>query len=99
VQLPKATDWQQQLGLDYFANHLSWLDLMQQSLSRYQASGDQAMVLKTSLILADAMPEQAELQATAAQLLQQQRRNSESQYYQQRCQRARPVTGRAADCN
>ena len=91
VQLPKASDWQQQLGLDYFANKISWLDLMQQSLRRYQASGDAAMQLKTSLILADAMPEQAELQATAVKLLQQQGRSSESQYYQQRCQRAAPA--------
>lgn len=91
VQLPKASDWQQQLGLDYFANKISWLDLMQQSLRRYQASGDAAMQLKTSLILADAMPEQAELQATAVKLLQQQGRSSESQYYQQRCQSAEPA--------
>lgn len=98
VQLPKANDWQQQLGLDFFANQISWLTLMQQSQTRYQASGDHAMLLKTSLILADAMPEQAELQATAAKLLQQQGRSSESRFYQQRCQRAAAVTGRALSC-
>lgn len=98
VQLPKATDWQQQLGLDYFANQISWLTLMQQSQARYRASGDQAMLLKTSLILADAMPEQAELQATAARLLWQQGRQSEHRYYQQRCLRATAVSGRAPGC-
>ncbi|WP_197489994.1 SGNH/GDSL hydrolase family protein [Rheinheimera sp. SA_1] len=98
VQLPKASDWQQQLGLDYFANTISWLTLMQQSLAQYQASADLPMQLKTSLILADAMPEQAGLQATAARLLQQQGRHGESQYYQQRCQRALPVAGRPVSC-
>lgn len=91
VQLPQASDWQQQLGLDYFAHRLSWLDLMQQSQVRYQQQADRAMQLKTSLILADAMPDQALFQANAAQQLQQQGRDTESRYYQQRCQRAQPV--------
>ncbi|RVU31865.1 SGNH/GDSL hydrolase family protein [Rheinheimera riviphila] len=98
VQLPKANDWQQQLGLDFFADNISWLTLMQQSLAKYQAAGDLPMQLKTSLILADAMPEQAQLQATAARLLQQQGRHSESQYYQQRCQRAPSIAGRPVSC-
>jgi len=91
VQLPQASDWQQQLGLDYFAHRLSWLELMQQSQVRYQQQADRAMQLKTSLILADAMPDQALFQANAAQQLQQQGRDTESRYYQQRCQRAQPA--------
>jgi lysophospholipase L1-like esterase len=98
VQLPKANDWQQQLGLDFFSNKISWLILMQQSLAQYRASADLPMQLKTTLILADAMPEQAQLQAAAALLLQQQGRSSESRYYQQRCQRALPATAPGVRC-
>jgi lysophospholipase L1-like esterase len=98
VNLPAASDWQQQLGLDYFANRVSWLGLMQHSLAKYQALSDQPMVLKTSLILADAMPDQAAEQAAAARLLKQQRRLAESRYYQQRCQRALHDADQATGC-
>jgi lysophospholipase L1-like esterase len=98
VQLPAASDWQQQLGLDYFANRISWLAMMQQSLAQYRAQGDQQMVLKTSLIMADAMPDQVQLQGSAARLLQQQHRQSESTYYQQRCHRAQLVAPDPVAC-
>lgn len=98
VQLPKASDWQQQLGLDYFANRLSWLEVMQQSQTRFQAEANRPMLLKTSLILADALPEQAQLQASAARGLQQQGRTTESVFYQQRCQRAARQQGQMNLC-
>jgi lysophospholipase L1-like esterase len=99
VQLPKANDWQQQLGLDYFANKISWLELMQRSLAQYQASSDLPMMFKTTLILADAMPEQADIQSAAALLLKQQGRHAESRYYLQRCLHALPLDDRAAGCH
>jgi lysophospholipase L1-like esterase len=56
LALPKPMDWQQQLGKDYFLKQIDWITMMRQALKGYQIAKDAHMVLKTTQLLADALP-------------------------------------------
>lgn len=88
--LPAAKDWQQQLGLDYFHGKISWIRMLELSYQGYQQRHDRAMLLKTTLILADALPQHQQLNALAAAMLRQQNRSAEAVFYQQRAELATP---------
>lgn len=87
VVWPEVKDWQQQLGLDYFQGKISWVKMLELSYQGYQQRHDKAMLLKTTLILAEALPQHQQLNALAAAMLQQQQRAPEATFYQQRAQR------------
>jgi lysophospholipase L1-like esterase len=88
--LPQAKDWQQQLGLDYFHGKISWVKMLELSYQGYQQRKDKAMLLKTTLILADALPQHRQLNTLAAAMLQQQNRAAEAAFYQHRVVLATP---------
>jgi len=56
LALPHPVDWQQQLGKDYFLKKIDWITMMRQALKGYQIAKDAHMVLKTTQLLADALP-------------------------------------------
>ena len=59
VVLPQPTDWQQQIGLQYYGKKINWLDMLNQSYKGYLDRRNISMVLKTSEMIADAMPQNA----------------------------------------
>ena len=57
LTLPRPSDWQQEIGLKYFQKQIDWLTLMNQSYQGYLKERNVAMIMKTSKIIADAMPQ------------------------------------------
>ena len=88
VNLPAPSNWETALGRAAHLNNVSWADMMQESLKRYKQAKNIPMFLKTSLILADAMPHDGMINLQSAKLLERQRRLPEALYYYQRAQRA-----------
>ena len=62
--------------------------MMQSALTRYQQNQDIDMVIKTTLILADALPHDGYRNLQAAQTLDKLERDVEALYYYQRAERA-----------
>ncbi|GAA0857436.1 hypothetical protein [Aliiglaciecola litoralis] len=56
LSLPPPQDWQQQLGQDFFLKKINWLQMVQQAQQQYMQDNDVFMMLKTQLLLADALP-------------------------------------------
>lgn len=96
--LPKPSDWQQQLGLDFFVKKISWLQMMETSLERYRSENKPIMVAKAIQILADALPHNGLYNLQIAEIKYSQQRFSESLYYYQRAKRAGAL-GEAIDNN
>ncbi|WP_100657175.1 SGNH/GDSL hydrolase family protein [Alteromonas flava] len=92
VALPPPNDWQQTLGLQQFRKQISWLTMAQQSAQRYQAETNLNMLVKTSQLIADALPHDPIANAKAAELLVQQQRTTEALFYALRAQRAGDVS-------
>lgn len=73
VILPPPADWQQSLGMDYFIKKINWITMMNQSFKGYLEKRNIPMVLKSSRIIADAMPQNPEANfRVGRQLLQNQ---------------------------
>jgi len=96
--LPKPSDWQQQLGLAFFAKKISWLQMMEKSLERYRSENNPTLMAKTIQILADALPHNGLYNLQIAELKFTQQRFNESLYYYQRAKRAGAL-GEAIDNN
>lgn len=60
VVLPKPADWQQEIGLRYFSKQINWLDMLNLSYKGYLDRRNIPMILKTSEMIADAIPHNAE---------------------------------------
>lgn len=88
VNLPAPSNWETALGKAAHLNKVSWADMMQESLKLYKQEQNITMILKTSLILADAMPHDGMINLQSAKLLERQQRLPEALYYYQRAQRA-----------
>jgi tetratricopeptide (TPR) repeat protein/Fe-S cluster assembly iron-binding protein IscA len=59
VILPKPADWQQEIGIRYYSKKIDWLEMLNQSYKGYLDRRNIPMVLKTSEMIADAMPQNA----------------------------------------
>lgn len=59
VILPKPADWQQDLGMQYFTKKIDWLTMLNKSYRGYLEQRNIPMLLKTSQIIAEAMPQNA----------------------------------------
>lgn len=84
VNFPTPNNFSQQLALLYVQGKLDWLS-MQNRLAEYyhqQRNGD--MLLKTLLIIADALPHDGKANLQAAQILIQAGRKKEARHYLQR---------------
>lgn len=88
VKLPAPTNWETSLGKAAHLKKISWANMMQESLKRYKIAKDVEMILKTSLILADAMPHDGMINLQSAKILEKQQRLPEALYYYQRAKRA-----------
>ena len=69
LKLPFPQDWQQQLGYDFFQKKIDWLTMVSRAQQRYMEDNQLAEVLKTQLLLADALPYDATANIKAAELL------------------------------
>ena len=86
--LPKPSDWQQQVGLDFFLKKIDWLKMMEVSLNRYKTQGNQVMMAKTIQILADALPHNGLYNLQIAEIKYKKKRLNESLYYYRRAKLA-----------
>ena len=83
IVLPKPLDWQQQLGLKYYSKQISWLEMLNLSYKGYLDRRNVSMVLKTSEMIADAMPQNAEINfRVGKQQLQEKNLLKAKQYFQ-----------------
>ena len=87
-RLPKPTDWQQQLGQDFYAKKITWLDMMEASLKRYTIEENTKQRNKTLQILADALPHKGLYNLQIAEIKFKQGRYNESLHYYQRAKLA-----------
>jgi len=69
VILPKPADWQQQIGMKYFSKEINWLEMLNQSYRGYLKNRNIKMILKSSQIIADAMPQNAKANFRVGQQL------------------------------
>ena len=76
------------LGKAAHLQKVSWLEMMNTALARYKKNKDIDMVIKITVILADAMPHDGYMNLQAAKMLEKRQRNIEALYYYQRAQRA-----------
>ncbi|MDG1923122.1 MAG: hypothetical protein P8I90_09325 [Glaciecola sp.] len=88
IILPTPHNWETALGKAAHLKQVSWLDMMQSALTRYQQDKVIDMVIKTTLILADALPHDGVRNLQAARALDKRGRDVEALYYYQRAQRA-----------
>ena len=88
ITLPTPHNWETALGKAAHLKQVSWIDMMQTALKRYKEDKDIDMVIKTTLILADALPHDGYMNLQAATVLDKRQRNVEALYYYQRAQRA-----------
>jgi lysophospholipase L1-like esterase len=84
LSLPITNDWQLDLGKAYFLKQIDWLTMMQRSLARYQADNNLEMSLKTAVILAEALPHNAQINDYVAQRYTQTDNQALASYYRQR---------------
>lgn len=88
VNYPKPQTPEQQIGRAYFDGKLDWLGLAQQSARYYQQQRNGDMLLKSVLLLADALPHDANSNRQAASILRQAGRQQEAAHYQRRTELA-----------
>lgn len=92
LNLPRPSDWQQQIGYDLFSKKLDWLAMVQASRQGYLKLGDSHMLLKIDRILADALPHSARANFNAGNSLQAKSQKELSKYYFTRALNAPDVT-------
>ncbi|WP_395343971.1 hypothetical protein PN836_004640 [Ningiella sp. W23] len=91
VKLAAPTDWQQELGYQWFSKQLTWEALMHRSLNRYRSEQNQAMAQKTLQILADALPHNGLYNLQLAELMLKQNRDALALHYFKRAKLAGAV--------
>ncbi|TRY32458.1 SGNH/GDSL hydrolase family protein [Aliiglaciecola sp. M165] len=84
LKLPAPQNWQQQLGKDLFDKKLNWLSMVQHAQTNYQAERNSSQVIKTQLMLADALPYEARLNVQAADMLMKTGQTARASTYIQR---------------
>lgn len=92
VNLPRPTDWQQQIGYDYFSKKIDWLGMVQASRLGYIKANDSDMLLKIDRILADALPHSARANFNAGNSLQARQQTELAKHYFQRALKAQDIT-------
>ncbi|MDT0594458.1 SGNH/GDSL hydrolase family protein [Glaciecola petra] len=93
LSLSKPTNKPQELGLAYFQKTITWLEMMEDNLAYYQDTKNLTMVLKTTQILADALPHNGLYNIQAAEILAKLKENELAIYYYKRALRAGAVDG------
>ena len=88
VKLPAPADWQQKLGREYFEGKRDWVSTIKGLRDGYLQTNNQAMWLKTTLLLADALPHDGLINSQAMEGLQKMGFEQEADYYERRAQRA-----------
>lgn len=88
VALTSPQDPIQRLGYRYFRSEIDWVTMMRQARDIYLSQNNAAMILKTTQLLADALPHDGLVNMQCAELLAAQKRHAEARYYQQRAKRA-----------
>jgi lysophospholipase L1-like esterase len=88
ITLPTPHNWETALGKAAHLKQVSWIDMMHTALKRYKENQDIQMVIKTTVILADALPHDGYMNLQAARVLDKRQRDVEALYYYQRAQRA-----------
>lgn len=96
VQLPKPADWQQQLGHDHYIKKLDWLSMMRRAMQGYQREGDAEMMLKSMLIIAEALPHDAKANATAGHMLMRAKQSVMAVHYFRRAKLAGDTSAQLA---
>lgn len=69
LKLPFPNGWEQKLGSDLFNKKMNWLEMTQASLKNYQRDKNSIQVLKSQLLIADAIPNDINENLKAAKLL------------------------------
>lgn len=92
LQLPPPSDWQQQIGYDYFSKKLDWLSMVKASRQGYLQANDKHMLLKIDRLLADALPHSARANFNAGNSLFANNQKALAEHYFQRALRAADVT-------
>jgi hypothetical protein len=69
LALPKPQGWEQQLGYDFFMKKIDWLTMVQTAQRQYMQENQVSMIIKTQLMLADALPYNSEANSKAADIL------------------------------
>ncbi|GAC14302.1 hypothetical protein GLIP_1669 [Aliiglaciecola lipolytica E3] len=84
LTLPAPQNWEQQLGLDLFEKKNDWLNMVQKSQQGYMNENNIQQLLKTQLIIADALPYNFEANNKAAELLETLGQKKRASTYHQR---------------
>lgn len=71
LKLPFPNGWEQKLGSDLFSKKINWLDMTKASLKNYHRDNNALQILKTQLLIADAIPNNITENLKAAKLLSQ----------------------------
>lgn len=69
LAIPKPQGWEQQLGYDFFMKKIDWLTMVQMAQREYVKDNQVSMIIKTQLMLADALPYHSEANSKAADIL------------------------------
>lgn len=91
VQFPEPTAYSEQLALAHVQGKLDWLSMQSQLVQYYHQQRNGDMLLKTLLIIADALPHNGQANLQAAQILLQAGRKGEAKHYLQRALRTHPA--------
>ncbi|MFC3095510.1 SGNH/GDSL hydrolase family protein [Alteromonas sediminis] len=84
LRLPAPADWQQALGKAYFENKMDWVAMMRALRDGYMQRNNAQMALKTTLLLADALPHDVKLNRDAFSRLRAANREAEARFYEER---------------
>lgn len=81
VHFPVASNLAEQLASAYILGQLDWLSMQQQMAGYFHQQKDGDMLLKTLMIIADALPHDAVANLHAAQILLQAKRQGAARHY------------------
>lgn len=82
LKLPFPKGWEQKLGSDLFNKKYDWLAMAKMSRQNYARDGNVEQVLKTQLLIADAIPNDVSENINAAKMLTQRKDPRALSYYQ-----------------
>ncbi len=82
VKLPFPKGWEQQLGRDLFAKKIDWLSMTRSAQRIYDRNKNTEQLLKTQLLIADALPHDIKENLKAANMLNQLQDGRAVSYFQ-----------------
>ena len=91
VTFPTPNDLSQQLALLHVQGKLDWLSMQNRLAEHYHQQRNGDMLLKTLLIIADALPHDGKANLQAAQILLQAGRKAAAKHYLQRALLTDPI--------